>query len=64
MITTLTVALGLITSLYAASRILSARQEQSRKRAYQRFLQEDRQHSTLEFSQDVTRQRRDNRLWR
>ncbi len=64
MIVTLTVTLGLVSALYAVSRLLTSRQEQSRKRDYQRFLQEDRMNSTLEYSRDVTRQRRDTRVWR
>lgn len=64
MIVTLTVTLGLVSALYAVSRMLTSRQEQSRKRDYQRFLQEDRMNSTLEYSRDVTRQRRDTRVWR
>lgn len=64
MFITLTVALGLISTLYAFSRLLAARQEQTRKRTYQQFLQEDRMNSTLEYSRDVTRQRRDTRVWR
>ncbi|MGE5453238.1 MAG: hypothetical protein ACM3VZ_15520 [Acidobacteriota bacterium] len=64
MIITVSVALGLATTLYGLSRLVSSRQAQSRKQAYQRFLQEDRQHSTLEYHRDVTRQRRDTRMWR
>ena len=64
MIMTLTMTLGLVSALYAVSRLLTSRQEQTRKRDYQRFLQEDRMNSTLEYSRDVTRQRRDTRVWR
>lgn len=64
MIMTLTMTLGLVSALYAASRLLTSRHEQTRKRDYQRFLQEDRMNSTLEYSRDVTRQRRDTRVWR
>ena len=64
MIIVLTLTLGLVTTLYVLSRLLTTRHEQLRKRDYQRFLQEDRMNSTLEYSRDVTRQRRDTRVWR
>ncbi|MDE2592745.1 MAG: hypothetical protein KGL57_00800 [Burkholderiales bacterium] len=64
MILTLTMTLGLVSALYVVARLLSGSQIQARKREYQRFLQEDRMNSTLEYSRDVTRQRRDTRVWR
>lgn len=44
--------------------ILERRQKANERRRYQRFLQEDKQTSTLEYVENVTRQRRDNRMWR
>lgn len=56
--------LSVLTLLFGLSRLASARESKARKLAYQRFSQEDRQHSTLEYRADVTRQRRDTRVWR
>lgn len=58
------ISLGLLTIIWGTAKLLSSRQQQAQKRAYQQFLQEDRMTSTLEYARDVTRQRQDTRIWR
>ena len=62
--TFLYLSLGLLAGLFALAKLLGAQQQRAKKRAYQQFLQEDRMTSTLEFAENVTRQRRDTRIWR
>lgn len=62
--TTLHLSLGLVIGLMLAAKLLASRARESKKRAYQQFLHEDRMTSTLEYTREVTRQRRDTRIWR
>ncbi len=43
---------------------LSHQHEAKRKRQYAKFLSDDRHTSTLEYVENVTRERRDSRVWR
>ena len=62
--TFLYLSLGLLIGLFALAKLLGAHQQKAQKRAYQQFLQEDRMTSTLEYAENITRQRRDTRIWR
>lgn len=58
---------GILAVLFTAVGALLAlekRQKNHARRRYQRFLQEDKHTSTLEYVENVTQQRRDNRMWR
>lgn len=56
--------LAVLCSAVVALLLLERRQKAHERRRYQRFLQEDKETSTLEYVENVTQQRRDSRMWR
>ncbi len=56
--------LAMLCSAVFALLLLERRQKTHERLRYQRFLQEDKETSTLGYAETVTRQRRDNRMWR